>query len=462
MQQKSLSRYRPEYKGTQWIGIDLPRKCQPWILEPKASIRKDSYHPNSPGKELRKVLSEKPWKWPKRNLYFISDIHADTDAFIASLVASGGVRKTGPKDKDFKLTGEGRKSRFLIGGDCLDKGPSNLRLLRNVKMLMDKGARVHILAGNHDIRSMMGINSVGLEPDPRTDHFFVRMGPKTVPFLKEICDEYLQHKNALRGIPTSSECRRIMYPPKSWFDEFPEIAGWSMPDALIDQELQRMGKKLIQFAEDCDKAGMDVRMVYAAVKKWQSLFLKPKGEFFWFFDRMMLSYDEGSFLFIHAGIDDRIAHLINERGFKHLNRKFRKEIRGNPFDFYYGPLANTIRTKYRKTDRPLTRRGVKLLKKSGIQVIVHGHKHLFQGQRIMLRKGMLNFECDSTIDRGSRKRANMEGTGAAVTIFKPKGVVVGISTDYPQIKVFAPSSAHCIPYSQQHGDAADRDNQQGV
>ena len=444
MTKKTLTSYLPEYRGTRWIGIDLPLKCQPWILEPDASISKDSFHPDSPDQELLKLLSEKRWKWPKEHLYFISDIHADTDAFLASLVASGGVKKTGPKDKDFKLTHEGRKSRFLIGGDCLDKGPSNLRLLRSVKMLIDKGAKLHILAGNHDIRSMIGINSVGLGPDPRTDHFFVRMGPKTVPFLKEICDEYLQHKNALKGIPPSTEWRRILYPPKTWFDEFPDVASWSMPDAVVNQEIQRMGKKIIQFAEDCEKADMDVRMVYAAVKKWQSLFLKPKGEFSWFFDRMVLSYDEGSFLFIHAGVDDRIAHLISEKGFKHLNKKFRKEIRGNPFDFYYGALANTIRTKYRKTDRPLTHRGVKLLKKSGIQVIVHGHKHLSQGQRIMLRKGMVNFECDSTMDRGSRKRAHMPGTGAAVTIFRPKGAVVGISTDYPKIKVFAPGSKQCI------------------
>ncbi len=80
----------------------------------------------------------------------------------------------------------------------------------------------------------------------------------------------------------------------------------------------------------------------------------------------------------------------------------------------------------------------------------------------MLRKGMLNFECDSTIDRGSRKKENMQGRGAAVTIFKPEGVVVGISTDYPRIKVFAPSSAHCIPYNHCHGDATDQTKHKGV
>jgi hypothetical protein len=118
---------------------------------------------------------------------FISDMHADADAFMASLVASGGVKKTGPRDKDFKLTRAGRKGRFLIGGDCFDKVPSTLRLLRVIRRLIDRGGDLQLLAGNHDIR-----------------------------------DRYLQGKNALRGIPGSRECRRLLYPPKSWFREFLE------------------------------------------------------------------------------------------------------------------------------------------------------------------------------------------------------------------------------------------------
>lgn len=434
--QQVLCRFRPKYKGEKWINASLPRTCQPWLLKQKASIKKDDYHRKSYAQEFLKVLGERPWKWPKRTLYFISDIHADTDAFWASLVASGGVKKTGPADDDFKLTREGRKAHFLIGGDCFDKGPSNLRLLKSIRLLMDRGARLQILAGNHDIRSMLGIHSVGMEPDPKTDHLFIRMGPKTVPFLKEVYDEYLQDKEALRGIPSSRECQRILYPPKNWFDKFPEIATWSMPDQVIDNELRRMREKMMRFGQDCEKAGMNIRMVYAAVKKWQSLFLKPKGEFFWFFDRMALSHHAGSFLFIHAGFDDEIAHLINKKGSNHLNRKFCKKAQQDPFGFYYGPLANTIRTKYRKTDRPLTPRGVKLLKQSGIQVLVHGHRNLLQGQRIMLRQGIINFECDSTMDRGSRLKEHLSGTGGAVTIFKPEGIVVGISTDHPKIKIF--------------------------
>ena len=192
------------------------------------------------------------------------------------------------------------------------------------------------------------------------------------------------------------------------------------------------------FEGDCARAGLSLRMVYAAVLKWQELFLQPKGEFFWFFDRMQLAHREGSFLFVHAGLDDRIARVVVDKGVGRLNRKFRRQVQKDPFDFYYGPIANTIRTKYREIDMPLTRRGVELLHQKGIQVIVHGHLNLLHGQRIMLRKGMVNFECDGTVDRNTRKREGLSGVGAAVTVFCPEQLVMGISADFPAIKVFDP------------------------
>jgi len=441
MRLKHSSKYIPRYRGKSWIEASLPEQGQVWMLGKQHSVKKDAYHSAAYAQEMRKAIGEEPWKWPKRTLYFISDMHADADAFSASLVASGGVAKTGPRDKDFKLTREGRKARFLLGGDCFDKGPGTLRLLDVIRLLIDRGGDVQLLAGNHDIRMLLGIRAAGMEPDPRTDHFFIRLGPKMVPFLSEIRDRYLQGKHALRGVPDTRECRRRLYPPKSWFKEFPQLAVWAMPDSTIERELSNLRKKIKLFEAGCEQAGISLRMVYAAARKWQELFLNPKGEYAWFYKRMKLGYREGSFVFVHAGIDDRMAKLIADKGMKHINRKFRKQMYSDPFDFYYGPMANIIRTKYRPIDRPLTRNGVKLLrKKSAVHAIVHGHRNLLHGQRVMLRKGIVNFECDTTLDRNTRKKEGLEGPGAAVTIFRPEGLVMGISTDYPCIKVFEPAS----------------------
>ena len=430
----------PRYHGQKWIAARLPQESQLWLLGKYKSVRKERSNRGELAAELHKAIEGMPWRWPKRTVYFFADLHADTDAFLASLVASGGFSKTGPRDKDFRLTGAGRKARFLIGGDCFDKGPSSLRLLRMIRLLMAAGADVELLAGNHDIRMLVGIRSLDLEQDPRTEHFFVRMGPKAVPFFKEISDEYLRGKNALHGIPDNRACRRKLFPRKRWFSEFPRLARWDMHEQQLQREMERMQKKYDTFENSCTRAGLSLRMVYAAARKWQALFLHPGGEFHWFYRRMKAVHRERSFLFIHAGLDDRSAALICDKGIGHLNRLFHEQLQQDLFDFYYGPVANIVRTKYRDADRPLTRRGTRLLHRKGIHAIVHGHVNRNYGQRIMLRKGLLNFECDAMVDRNTRRRQGLKGQGAAVTVFHPERVVMGISTDYPYIKIFQPEA----------------------
>ncbi len=431
-------------------GIVLPSEFEDWIpgSHPGHSIAGDrSEEGRDLATDLREAVKKARWKWPKREIFFISDPHADADAFKASLNACGVIKNHGRRRRDFELTKRGRRGRFLIGGDCFDKGPNNLALLRTIHRLQKSGARMRILAGNHDSRVLLGIHSVGLAPDPRTDHFFLRMGPKAIPLLKEIATEYLQGANSLRGIPKMDECRRILYPPKTWFSEFRQLAGWMMPDASVKREIKRMRTKAAGFESDCDAAGLNMRTVYAAARKWQDLFLKPSGEFYWFFKQMRLAYRAGSFLFIHAGLDDTMARIIRDARINHINRTFKTEMLLNPFGFYYGPLANTIRTKYRANDLPLTNRGAEFVRKRGIHAVVHGHANRLHGQRLALHKGLIHIECDTTLDRNSRDKEGLSGCGAGVTVFRPNKTVLGISNDYPRIKVFSPKRLRedCLP-----------------
>jgi len=73
--------------------------------------------------------------------YFFADLHADRRALLNSLEYC---------DDDSAL--------YLIGGDCLDKGPSNLALLREIKKLSEK-VQVRFIAGNHDLRMLMALQN---------------------------------------------------------------------------------------------------------------------------------------------------------------------------------------------------------------------------------------------------------------------------------------------------------------
>jgi hypothetical protein len=440
----------PTYHGAEWIHQRLPTGVEPWRLDSRSSLGSDRSNHHALAEILQTAVSHSRWQWPDRTIYFFADPHADAEAFAASLVASGGVRKTGPRARDIRLTAAGRRAVFVIGGDCVDKGPNNLRLLRTIRALKDCGARVKLLAGNHDVRLLLGLRSFDLQHDPKTEHLFVRMGPKIVPLLKEVYGEYLKGADALRGMPDTRECRRRLYPSAHWFDTFPQVAGWLMPQQTIDRELIRMRKKVDGFEDACADAGLSLRDVYAVAYKCRELFLRVGGEFAWFFDDMRLTYRGGSFLFIHAGLDDRIASLIEERGIDHLNHLFREQIQQDLFEFYYGPLGNTLRTKYRDVDMPLTRRGVERIYGQGVHAIAHGHRNRVGGQRIMLRHGLIHIESDTTMDRNSRAKEGLDGYGAGVTIVDPAGQVLGISTDYPYIKVFQPEALIQPPARRSH------------
>lgn len=426
----------PTYKGSKWIRPTLPKATKAWHLG-KPDIKKA--FPNQLKKYVRYSTRHSPWVWPVKPIYFICDPHADAEAFVASLVSSGGIKKIAGDLLAFKLTKAGKKALFIIGGDCLDKGPGNFDLLSAVRKLLKLKPDTLILAGNHDIRLLMGLYTLDLKRDPLTEHFFVRMGAKVVPLLREVYDIYLKDKkHPLKHVPDKKKCKKLLFPSAHWLEEFPDIARQGLSDAAIKREMSRIKHKLSRFEDTCARAGLSLRMVYAAAYKCKQLFLKPKGEFAWFYKRMQLVHREKSFLFTHAGLDDRVARIIEKKGIKYLNKQFKKQLNKNLFKFYYGPLANMIRTKYREVNMPLTHQGVNKIHRQGIHAIVHGHSNRMDGQRLMLRTGLLHIESDTTLDRNSRKKEGLHGYGAAATIIDPGGQVLGVSSDYPAIKVFQP------------------------
>lgn len=433
-----LDKRLPHYRGKEWIRKGLPEKGQAWCLGSPRPSHKTLAGEKKLNQAIRYSARYAKWKWPKQTVYFFSDLHADAEAFVASLVVSGGVKKTGPADNDFRLLRAGREARFIIGGDCLDKGPGNLQLLRSIYTLKKRGARVQLLAGNHDMRLLMAMRTLDVKKDFRTEHFFVRMGAKAIPLLKEVYTNYINGSSGLRVIPGRRKCKQLLFPSNRWFDEFPSSVRWLMPENAIKREVSRLKRKAERFESHCDEAGLSLPMVYAAAMKCRELFLEPKGEFYWFYNRMKLAKRIGSFLFVHAGLDDRIATLLGEKGVAYLNKLYRHQVHNNLFEFYYGPLANVMRTKYRDIDMPLTGYGIERIYEKGIQVIVHGHRNNTDGQRLMLRKGMLHIESDTTMDRNSRKKEGLDGYGVGVTIIRPQGQVIGISADYPYAKVFDP------------------------
>ncbi|WP_299483937.1 metallophosphoesterase [uncultured Roseibium sp.] len=442
MTNSSLAPFLPPIAPSSALDLGIPESVVPWPIETKTTDEKSPDLVTS----LARANALGPWDWPDKPIVFISDLHADAEGLLRSLVAARVILRTGQGLNDFELTTFGKSSQIIIGGDCLDKGPSNLDLLDSLARLMKSGADVILLAGNHDLRLFLGLEALTVKRGSLNAHMFVRMGKKVMPLMREVFDRYVDANRALGELPDEKECLALMVPGKKWTKQFPKAAAGYLNEAAVRKEMRRLKKKSAKFAEHAEDAGLSIRQLYAAALTCRRLFIEPVGQYAWFFQSMKAMHQSGSLLFVHAGIDDSMASLICAKGIAHVNRRFRKESRKDPFVFYSGTVANLMRTKYRDIDHPLTGKGVEDLHLAGIKMLIQGHINRHQGQELKSKHGLLHLEADITLDRHSRSSEGLEGIGTGATIIQPDGNIIGISRDYPHAKLFDPAQI-----LQQHG-----------
>lgn len=215
----------------------LPTEWTPWP-DDSSSVNHDEALST-----FAKRAQKKGFSWPKKPVVFISDPHADAEAFEASLIAAGVIERDGAHLCEYALTKFGKHADIVVGGDCLDKGPSNLMMLRSLAHLYRLNAKVTLLAGNHDLRLLMGLLSLERDTDAGSQHLFVRMGKKVVPLFKEVFDQYLADTQWDKGVPSEEACRQALFPGSDWFENFPFYAAGFLTDEGIAREISKMTTK---------------------------------------------------------------------------------------------------------------------------------------------------------------------------------------------------------------------------
>ncbi len=407
---------------------DVPRDIEPWLHSSEPETRPQI------ATCLDKARQYGGWRWPSRPIVFISDPHADAEGFLRSLVVAGVIRRAG---EEICLTRFGAQAQIVLGGDCLDKGPSNLALLDALYKLRATGVDLSLLAGNHDLRMRLAVDAIRGERAPLKDHLFVRMGRKLLPALKEVFERFVTPDD-LCDLPSEKKCKARLLPPKDWASQFEQAAAGHLSDKAIAKEIKKLKAKQKQFEKNVAKTGLGYRELFAATLKCHEVFFTPDGHYAWFYETMDVVSRVGSLLFVHAGLCDEMCELLVAQGPEAVNARFRAEADRASFGFYFGPLANLVRTKYRASDCALTEYGVDLLHKNGLHMVVQGHVNNHCGQRLLTKRGLLHLEGDITLDRASRRLEGLDGIGAGATLIFPTGDVIGLSCDYPRAKHFAP------------------------
>lgn len=367
------------------------------------------------------------WQAPNKPIHFICDLHADGEALLASLKLGQLLTQNATLEQPV-LTDSAAQATVVIGGDCFDKGPSNLTLFRLLRQLQQAGLDLQILAGNHDLRVYAGLLATDCQNDLRQAHFFVRMGRKAASLFAEVFQQYCLEL-PLPKTP-ASWIKNSLMPDEDWFELFPQYARNFMTAKQIKKELKQIRKKRIDFIQAWREYGYDWQHLALAVEKTKQLFIEPNGEFYWFFQNLELMQRHGSYLFCHAGVDDRIIHRMQDEGFERLNQEFNQKLQqGKIFEIYYSELGNMVRTKYRDKDNPLSELGVQALKNQGIHALVNGHRAHINGQQLVFRNKLLHIECDAELNANCRAKSQLAPGASAVTIFNTCGTVSALSSN---------------------------------
>lgn len=385
-------------------------------------------------KKILRYVDRFDWRFPQKPVFFLSDLHADPVAFVRSLVNAGLAKGN---HNGFELTALGKSGRFVIGGDLLDKGPSNLKLLDLIKSLFSQGD-VRLLIGNHDMRTYMGLKYVGSK-NPEYSYLFSRLGRRAVPLIKEFVSRY-QLKEATFSDDFIME---QLFVDKDWPQDFSLMSKDKLSPARLKKELRKAHKKKKELLGTLEQQGVSLQLAYSAIKRMQKEFFE--GEFCWLWNYMSVAHREGSFLFVHAGIDDYAASIVNSQGYHEINRIFWSGIKREDAALTYNnPISNVFRTKYRDVDWPLTGSGSSMLHDCGIYALVHGHQTSFIGQRMKLRNKLLNIEADCAVDCNTRNAKELWTPGFAVTILEPSGIAIGYSADAGKKTFNFNAKQHCV------------------
>ena len=426
------------YQGQEWIKAPLPKKLCKWIEQKPHGWQLADENNQALKDELTILAHHTSWQWPDRLVVFITDLHADPEAFSASLVASGLFIRLGPLPQQIAVIPSAPSFEVILGGDYIDKGSNNLGLLRLIGQLINQDIPITLLSGNHDLRLHLAVKSLVSNDNLLNRHFVIRLGSKIMTMCTELLNEYPLSSEEKADLPSEEACLSRLLLDDQWYFHFRQEARSHLSDLQIETELTQLRSRERRFISAAKKAKLSMQQIYAALKRWAQLFLEPTGEFHWFTKLQQLGCRRGSFIFIHAGCDNHMAIRLATDGIERLNEEYREALNCDPFELYYSLLGNMLRTKYRPQDPPLSSHIRRTLHQAGIHAFVHGHRNLHYGQRITFRSNMLHFECDTTLNKVSRENIGLKAEAAAATLLSPDGWVLGISSDYPAIKHFTP------------------------
>lgn len=358
---------------------------------------------------VQKQIKKWDWHFPKRPVFFTTDIHGDVKALNRSLhhgrIGYGIVDEEAPE-----LSHYGSSGTFIIGGDLIDKGPSSVKVLKAVNDLCIKN-NVRVLMGNHDLRTIVGLEGL-YSNNPLAKHSLVRLGSRLVELSIDVSGNlpYKVYQNGYRR--ASSDYESVFTIDEKWERDFRDSVRGALK-SRVEKEIRKTRKK----AHELRGAMLQQQMSYILLWK----LLDQLYNFMYsleFVKNIEVLYRAGSFLFVHAGLNDTAASYIAKHGVEGLNQYARRSLKTHPFHTYNGWIGDLTRTKnvgYKPSNYfSLTDKGTSLLHSIGIHGFLRGHQSNIKGPTVSAtphKEPLLEIGCDCCMNMNSRREEGVYTPG---------------------------------------------------
>lgn len=309
---------------------------------------------------------EKTEQIARRPVLAIGDLDADFSSLVKIMDKAGYItfeNTPGEQQKDIRLREKGLTGTVVQTGDFFDRGKDLLTMLEFIGILRENGVDFRMTAGNHDLMALYAFSCPSvINADPEF-YQLVKDTIRICSYEKGIDPQQIANAVIRNDIIHNCNGNSHIHHADvlnfiNWYFE----GGRNFLKEIQDPEHQYFDKHNPSLRKQLEKAHelMFGDSVYAETLQNLSVF-EPIDDV----------------LYLHAGIDDYWADIIEEKGLERINREFRDDIEEhNLKDYVFGMKRHAFWRRH----SALTPHSAQVIKNLGFNAVVRGHDTMSSGQ----------------------------------------------------------------------------------
>lgn len=299
-------------------------------------------------------------------LVALGDLEANAATMTRALTKVGYLGTIGLPNGSKKIivTETGKKEKVVQTGDLFDRGVHPLKMLFRIQGMRHQGMNFVTVAGNHDLHNLHLFSCPSVINDDPKFYQFIERATSYIEAFRN----YQARNNQIEKLIAANQSEEIQ---QHLLDAHAYLI-WRFTDPCVSDNNGLFEELKKKYFPDSDKEPS----IRDYLRKLHNLFFGNEngtGQLQNYTENVVPFYKEGPILFLHAGLDDNWAEIIEQRGIDGAIEFFRENAGKGNLGEFYGPSSKYGQMFWLRGKDTLTPKAVKVLKKLGITTIIRGH-----------------------------------------------------------------------------------------